>query len=159
MSAMGQKSCVGGRVMDDKEIGLEVWKATIEVQKHFNEIGIKIRSIAVTVLAAFLAVAGYAFKEGNEPLAGVILYASLACWIAFYLMDRVWYHRLLQEAVSHGERVEAELKPSIPNIDLTTRIRAASPVWGLSAGWRLSFFYLIIGAILAITGSLLLNAS
>lgn len=145
--------------MDNKAIGLEVWKATIEVQKHFNEIGIKIRSIAVTVLGGFLAVAGYAFKEDNHALAGVVTLASLACWIAFYLMDRAWYHRLLQAAVRHGERIEADLKASIPNIDLTTQIRAASPVMGLNAGWRLSFFYLIIGAILAMTASVLLNAS
>ena len=144
--------------MDDREVGLEVWKATIEVQKHFNDIGIRIRSIAVTVLAAFLAVAGYAFKEDNKALAGVILLASLACWISFYLMDRAWYHRLLQAAVSHGERIEAGLMATIPNIDLTTRISAASPVLGQSAGVRLSFFYLIIGAILALTAGALLRA-
>jgi len=143
--------------MSDKEIGLEVWKTTIEVQKHFNEVGIKIRSIAVTVLAAFLAVAGYAFKEGNKPLAGVILLASLVCWLSFYLMDRAWYHRLLQAAVRHGERVENGLKASIPNIDLTTRIKASSPVMGLSAGVRLSFFYFSIAAMLALTGTYLLR--
>ena len=57
-----------------------------------------------------------------------------------------------------GEKIEAYLKASIPNIGLTTHIKANSPVLGRSAGERLSFFYLIIGAILAITASFLLKA-
>lgn len=144
--------------MDDDAIGLEVWKATLDVQKHFNEIGIKIRSIAVTVLAAFLAVAGYAFKENNKWLAGAIVLASLVSWFSFYLMDRAWYHRLLQAAVRHGEKIEADLIATIPNIDLTTRITAASPILGASAGVRLTFFYFSIGAILAVSAIYLMNA-
>lgn len=47
---------------------LEVWKATIDVQKHFNELGLRVRSIAVTVLGALLAAAGYALKETQNHL-------------------------------------------------------------------------------------------
>lgn len=142
--------------MDDREIALEVWKTTIDVQKHFNDIGIKIRSAAVTVVGAFAAVAGYAIKEGNRGFAGAVVLAALACWISFYLMDRLWYHRLLQSAVRHGEKIEEDLKASIPNIDLTTRITAGSPVFGRSAAERLSFFYGVVGAILALAGTALI---
>lgn len=103
---------------------LEVWKVTIDVQKHFNDLGLRVRSLAVAILAALLAAAGYALKESEtvpllgqqRSLAGLILLAALVCWIACYVMDRMWYHRLLQAAVAHGRNVERDLKPSIPNI-------------------------------------------
>lgn len=144
--------------MDEKEIGLEVWRTTIDVQKHFNEICIKIRSIGVTVLGGFLAVAGYSIKEGNWSLAGSILFAAMLCWIAFYLMDRVWYHTLLQSAVIHGEQVEKDLGQSIPNIGLTTRLKADSHAIGTSAAVRLSYFYLVIGAVLGVGSVVLLQS-
>lgn len=63
-------------------------------------------------------------------------------------MDRAWYHRLLRAAVRHGEQVEAGLREFIPNIGLTTSISTGSPVWGFSAGERLTIFYAFIGFIL-----------
>lgn len=148
---------LGVEAMDKEAIALEVWKTTIEVQKHFNEIGIKIRSIAVTVLGGFLAVAGYAFKENNDALAGVIILASLVCWYSFYLMDRLWYHRLLRAAVDHAEQIEKDQQGVIPNIGLTTRIKADSHLLGKSAGERLTFFYFTIGGIMAVTAIVLLK--
>src|SRR5690606_38309066 len=50
-------------MLDQQQAAFEVWKATIEVQKHFNEISLRVRSIAVTVLGAFLDAAGYALNE------------------------------------------------------------------------------------------------
>lgn len=76
-----------GAAMDhkDRELGLEVWKATLEVQRHFNDLGLRVRSLAITVLGAFMAAAGYAFKEQNNNAAGLILSAGLVCWLAFLL--------------------------------------------------------------------------
>src|SRR3546814_2229171 len=42
---------------------IEIWKTIIDVQKHFNELEMRIRNVAVTVLAAFLAAAGFTMKE------------------------------------------------------------------------------------------------
>lgn len=55
-------------------------------------------------------------------LTGMILLAALACWVAFFVMDRLWYHRLLKAAVKHGRKVEDALKASIPCIGLTGRL-------------------------------------
>ena len=145
---------------------LEIWKATIEVQKHFNDLGLRVRSLAVAILAALLAAAGYALKEDEtvplfgqqRSLAGLILLAALMCWLACYVMDRMWYHRLLQAAVAHGRKVEADLIATVPNIGLTTAIDDASPIWGIRAYHRLSIFYgsialiLIVGAGIALQG-------
>ena len=145
--------------MNKTEIGLEVWKATLAAQQHFNELGIKLRSIAITILAAFIAVAGYAIKEGDKTLAGLILFASLVCWISFYLMDRLWYHILLRASVRHGEKIEAALKAEIPYIDLTTCITKASPIIGLSAGERLTIFYGSIAVVQSVSAGILLKGN
>jgi hypothetical protein len=134
---------------------LEIWKATIDVQKHFNELSLRVRSIAVTVLGAFLAAAGYALKESKTvdflgqqvSLTGTILLGALVCWAAFFVMDRLWYHRLLRAAVSHGRKVEEGLQ-AIPNVGLTSTIDDASPLWGMRAGHRLSLFYGFIAVLL-----------
>ena len=122
--------------MDRAEQLLEVWKTTIDVQKHFNELEMRIRSVAITVLAAFLAAAGYTMKErlrldifGKEiSLTVLILGAAAVCWASFYVMDRLWYHRLLKGAVAHGLKVEGALLAEIPEIGLTSSIGAASPI-------------------------------
>src|SRR3546814_14384707 len=49
------------RATDENRI--EIWKTIIDVQKHFNELEMRIRNVAVTVLAAFLAAAGFTTKE------------------------------------------------------------------------------------------------
>lgn len=146
---------------------LEVWKTTIEVQKHFNELSMRVRSIAVTVLAAFLAAAGYALKEKSAvgflgqrvSLTGMILLGALICWLAFYVMDRLWYHRLLRAAVRHGRKVEEALKGSVATIDLTETIDDASPIWGMRAGHRLSIFYGFVVVLLWLAGGSALGAS
>jgi hypothetical protein len=119
-----------------EEMLLEVWKTTVDVQKHFNELELRIRNFAVTVLAAFLAAAGFSVKEslqldvwGREiSLTGLVLLSGTFVWLAFYGMDRFWYHRLLKGAVDHGRTVEAALAPTLPEIGLTSAIGAASPI-------------------------------
>lgn len=153
--------------MDIDAATLEVWKTTIEVQKHFNELSLRVRSIAITVLGAFLASAGYALKEraavtflGKDvSLTGMILLAALVCWIVFYVMDRLWYHRLLRAAVQHGRKVEAALKEAVPASGLTGTIDDASPLWGLRAGHRLSIFYGFIAMLLWLGAGSSLRAS
>lgn len=89
-----------------KEI-VEIWKAIVEVQKHFNDIEMRIRALFVTMVLAIAAAQGFlmekdlSFERGNVK----ILYATFIPVIGalgtflFYFMDRYWYHRLLIGAV------------------------------------------------------------
>lgn len=143
---------------------LEVWKTTIDVQKHFNELEMRVRSVAITVLAAFLAAAGYTMKERlhlnvfglDLSLTVLVFLAAVVCWAAFYLMDRFWYHRLLKGAVAHARKVEKALEAEIPEIGLTQSIGDASPFslrgWKIGSDTKMDYFY---GSIL---GLLLLGA-
>ena len=140
---------------DDEKAILEVWKVTIDVQKHFNDLSMRVRNIAITVLGAFLAAAGYALQDqatvtllgSSFSLTAWILVAAIICWSAFYLMDLHWYHRLLRGAVKHGKSVERALEGRIPVIGLTQTIERASPVYGLRASQRLTIFYGLIGSL------------
>jgi hypothetical protein len=162
-------------VTDADERLLEAWKTTVEVQQHFNDLEMRIRSVAITVLGAFLAAAGFSMKEKLQlellgrpfSLTSFILLAAAICWVLFYFMDGLWYHRLLRGAVKHGLAIEAT-NASWPELGLTKAIGDASPftipVWRivptklrgkkLGTNFKMAMFYGIIALLLLLGAAL-----
>jgi FMN phosphatase YigB (HAD superfamily) len=140
---------------------LEAWKKTVDVQQHFNDLELRIRNYAVTVLGGSLGLAGYAFKENLQvvfhhhpvSIAGLILLFSILPWLSFYFMDRWWYHRLLQGAVDNGTLIESRWGSYLPGISLTQKISKRSPLrlWkvDLHAHNKIDAFYGLITVLLA----------
>ncbi len=72
-------------------------------------------------MVAVIGAAAYALKENltitcwefKYSLAIAVLPAGMLGWLAFYFMDRHWYHRLLMGSVRHTVRVEAMLHPEL----------------------------------------------
>lgn len=93
------------------KLAVEGWKKTVDVQQHFNDLELRVRNFAITFTAAVLGLVGWAFKEGTDSLlpAGLLAIGSLG-WVAFYLMDRHWYHRFLDASVAHGKSIEDWLR-------------------------------------------------
>ena len=116
--------------MNDREIdrAIEAWKVSVQVQQHFNDIEMKIRNYALTLLLAVLASAGVAFREDEWEVAIVVLAAGVLVWLLFWLMDELWYHRLLIGAVTNALEIESQLRDDVPGIDLSTRIKDASAI-------------------------------
>lgn len=148
---------------DKKEKGeaiVEIWKKTIDVQQHFNDIELRIRNYALTVLVAVLGASGFALKENMRiallglslPLAVLLLLAGLVVWTAFYFMDRFWYHRLLYGAVNQGRYIEARARLILPEMGLTGAIADASPFEicnrKIRSSQKIDLFYGTIAAIL-----------
>ncbi len=114
---------------------IELWKQTIEVQKHFNDIELKIRGLGLTVLTFVLGGASLAVRDGTViKLVGlqvdfgtVILFLGTFLWLIFYFVDQIWYHRLLIGAVIHGEELESELRKHLPKAGLSGQITKSSP--------------------------------
>jgi hypothetical protein len=112
-----------------------VWKKTVDVQEHFNDLELRIRNTAIALIGAILTVGALAIKERMvvqvagiiAPVAAIIVFIDLVVWIAFYLMDRFWYHRLPKGAVGHCEDLETSLEGEVGGISLTKRISAESP--------------------------------
>jgi FMN phosphatase YigB (HAD superfamily) len=136
---------------------IEVWKKAVDVQQHFNDLELRIRNYALTVLGGLFAVIGFAIKEHvyRWGLVGVLV-AALVLLYAFYFMDRHWYHRLLLGSVSQGSFIENRYRKSFPEMGLTTAIGISSPadVWWwpgkLRSERRAFLFYLIIASSLLV---------
>jgi FMN phosphatase YigB (HAD superfamily) len=133
---------------------VDMWKKTVDVQQHFNDLELRIRNYAVTVLAAMLGFAAYGIKENlrivafshRTSMAEAVLIAAIVPWLAFYLMDRWWYHRLLYGAVQHGTAIENRWKSDIPEISLTESISRSSPFkilgrWQVRSTTKIDIFY------------------
>jgi hypothetical protein len=122
-------------MMDKTEAQIEVWKKIVDVQQHFNDLELRIRNFALIVTGAFLGLGGYAIKDGgfvsiggqNISSAALIVGASLLPLVAFYLMDRLWYHRLLDGAVHAGISAESELNTLGVVVGLGAKISQTSP--------------------------------
>ncbi|WP_405954856.1 hypothetical protein [Streptomyces phaeochromogenes] len=123
--------------MEDSHIPhyLEMWKQTVAVQQHFNDISWRIRGLALTALTFALGAAAVAAREKSTielfgwdiQFSTSLLLLGLILWVSFYFVDQVWYHRLLVGAVKHGEALEVALQSKLPEAGLTQAISLNSP--------------------------------
>jgi hypothetical protein len=131
----------------------EAWKTAIDVQQHFNQLELQIRNFAVTLLAAVIGAMAFAFKEhyviafgaATFSVAVPILCAGIIGWLAFYFMDRFWYHRLLLASVLHAVEIEKQAETSLPELGLSRAIGKGSAwkVWGfeIHSSEKIDLFY------------------
>lgn len=126
---------------------IEIWKKIIDVQKHFNDICIRLRALSITVITAFIGAIGYLWGNSKIDVDTILLLTPLVvlAWTAFYLMDMGWYQRLLIGAVQKGKEIEKNNKRYIPEIALATQITIASEesIFGKFAEVKLHAFYLL----------------
>lgn len=172
----------------DEKIVLELWKKTVEVQQHFNDLELRIRNFALIVVGALLALGGYAVRETvtlsvlgfNLSAAGLIIWSSLIPLAAFYFMDRWWYHRLLKGAVAAAIPLEKELEEMGYPAALGREISVASPFewrfWGrkdkdddtplwklpkrkMHSESKMDFFYIALGVAILLVGWALIDVN
>jgi len=107
-----------------------MWKQSVEVQMHFNDIEWRIRGLALTAATFALGAAGVAAKDGTRvgwfSLGALVIVIGLLLWYAFYFVDRAWYHPLLKASVAHGTQFEKEIKKVLPAAGMTASITAGS---------------------------------
>lgn len=142
--------------MQDEQVqrSLEAWKVTIQVQQHFNDIEMKIRNYALTLLLAVVAGVGVSMRDDEPGLAISILLGGLLVWTMFWGMDELWYHRLLTGAVKHAIDIETTLQEAVPGIGLSTAIKDASPLvigkkrHEIRSQSKIRYFYGVIAALM-----------
>src|SRR5262245_60739865 len=149
---------------ENRAFAIEGWKKTVDVQMHFNDICMTVRNLAITLLTAAIGFAAYLMKEGVEldigiarvPLGVIVVAAGLAGWVAFWAMDRYWYHNFLKAAVIHAGRIEARWRQELPELLLSTTIGKASVVnigdATFDSGRRVNIFYALGAVVLIVTG-------
>ena len=98
---------------DSLKYYIELWKSSVDVQKHFNDIEWRIRGLALTVATVALGAAGVAAKEGTRmgpiSLGSMVLVLGLILWYAFYYVDRYWYHPLLKGLFTEGSGLKGSV--------------------------------------------------
>ena len=142
--------------MDEKQILLEAWKTTITSQAHFNEMTMKLRSTALTLVAAILTAESLA-KSGS-----LAVLAALISWVAFYGLDRWYYFYLLLGTVLHGQDLEKrakELGMVLPDaadsanslLGLTYRVSKLNQEhWKLLGKYKLDVYYALIAVAIGV---------
>lgn len=146
---------------------IEIWKKIVDVQQHFNDLELRIRNFALVVTGAFLGLGGYAIKDagvvqlyGHEvSIAGLVVVSAIFPLAAFYFMDRLWYHRLLDGSVDAGIEAETALKDLGYKVDLGLKIKEHSPFmfWPtkkkIRSGTKMDLFYAILaGSLFLVAG-------
>jgi hypothetical protein len=154
--------------MKPEELQFRAWEKTVDVQMHFNDLCLRLRSYAISILGVLLGATALAYRyAGLVEIFGfelhtsaIFLAVSIIVWLAFYLMDRFWYHELLRGAVKHGSLLEASLQETVPNIGLANSIREAShSSLNVNAAKKLNIFYLSILSVLLVGFILLIISS
>lgn len=144
---------------------LKLWEKSVDVQMHFNDLGWRIRALALTALTFTFAATGVAYA--NTDSIDILGYATspaafvpvlgLVLWFAFSFMDVHWFHRLLRGSVRDGERLESLLQANGISADLGGHIGRESPMkfrWQkteMHSTKKLQGFYRVTGASLLVT--------
>lgn len=149
---------------------IEIWKKIVDVQQHFNDLELRIRNFALIVTGAFLGLGGYAIKDAGVvklfglevSIAGLVVVSAIFPLAAFYFMDRLWYHRLLDGSVYAGIEAENALKDLGYKVDLGSKIKQHSPFrlvltkrTMIRSAAKMDLFYAILaGSLLLVAGFL-----
>jgi hypothetical protein len=143
---------------------IEIWKKIVDVQQHFNDLELRIRNFALIVTGAFLGLGGYAIKDAGTinafgfevSVAALVVLSAIIPLFAFYFMDRLWYHRLLEGSVGAGIDAESALKALGYKVGLGSKISERSPftLWlteiRIHSRSKMDMFYLMLFAALVI---------
>ena len=120
----------------NRNAAISIWTKTVQTQEHFNEIGMKVRTMYATVLAGIISLYGIFVENSSDiKISKITIDAIVPICIAvivastlFYFVDRYWYHRLLMGAVKQGSFIEERWKDHLPEMGMGGKISAESPV-------------------------------
>lgn len=111
-------------VSEDKrlELMVDAWKMTVETQRHFNDVAMKIRHFGFVILAAVIGAAGLSLRSNfsielcayNIPIGAFIMLFGSLVWMGIFFLDTKWYSPFLLGAVRTGMQIEEALNKELP---------------------------------------------
>jgi hypothetical protein len=119
---------------DEQKNIIDVWKTIVDVQMHFNDIEMRIRSTFITLVLALCASVGFLTDKKITVDGATIFFITfipllgIVATYLFYFIDRHWYHRLLLGAVKHAIQIEKKHADTLPELSLSDAIGRESPV-------------------------------
>lgn len=161
-----QNSGGGGQRVSQEDL-MKMWEKTVDVQMHFNDLQLRIRNFAILIVSAFVGGFGVALKENYLveihgtaiPVASLLFFVAALIWLAFYLMDTLWYHPLLMGAVEHGRLLEEKMRQQtgLPGLTETIKLKSPTKVFGFEvhSKHKAKWFYFSIFVFLIVMATLL----
>jgi phosphoglycolate phosphatase len=125
LEIMGIDSECTPSISDEKKVEImhDAWKTTIDTQRHFNDVAMKIRHFGFVILAAVVGAAGLSLRSGyaidlfdyNVPIGTFIMLFGAFVWIGIWFLDTKWYSPFLLGSVYTGINLEKQLNKVIPD--------------------------------------------
>lgn len=111
----------------------EVWKKYEDVAMHFNDLLIRLRTQALGAVAAISAIVGLFTKTsspdapGTWQIAAIVMFIMCWLWVALWVLDLLYYNRLLLGSVAAILDIEERSKTetTIKQLNLSTKIADA----------------------------------
>ncbi|MFA5093329.1 MAG: hypothetical protein WC543_05255 [Candidatus Omnitrophota bacterium] len=114
--------------LDTKDL-IEIWKEAVEVQMHFNDLLIKMRTTVISIILAVFGGAAIAVKEINWyvnflgfdlRLSAAVVGLGMLFLSVQYIIDRYYYFPLLLGAVKYTASMgERNNLPELSNLTLS----------------------------------------
>jgi len=92
------------------------WKTVIETQMHFNDMLMRMRTAAISVVVAIFGAAAALMGQfpdqrlsicGRKVHASVgVIFGGLVLWIVIFIMDYCYYYKMLLGAVERGQEFD-----------------------------------------------------
>src|SRR6266568_6472968 len=141
-----------------QELIVNVWNKIVDTQMHFNEMVMRVRNLAITLVLAVFGAAAYSIQSplfvqlgGREVhISLFIISFGLVGWVALGILDVGHFHMLLRGAVKKGMDLEKQYSedPLLGHLlGMTTVISGESRRflrWKPSAGNKITTFYVVV---------------
>ncbi|MDG0805720.1 HAD family hydrolase [Pectobacterium brasiliense] len=121
-----------GAPLEKLKLEVEIWKTAIDVQKHFNDMSMRVKHYAILMLTAFLGAIGFIYKNQGQMaitidghainLTGILGVVAILVWNLIFFMDYIWYHPMLKGSVMSALSIEERLRFDLPTLNLTKTI-------------------------------------
>jgi uncharacterized membrane protein YwzB len=141
---------------EETKLILEEWKTVIQTQMHFNEMLMKMRTTAVSIVIAVFSAAAYSLQYDKLYLTirGCSFHASvliitfgLGMLVGVFVLDYFYYYKMLLGAVERGYQIDRAYKDKLIDgakmFGLSTEIRKAIGKPHLSKFYVWTFYGLV----------------
>jgi len=93
------------RVNEQDKFVFNIWKESIRVQMHFNELIIKNRTAGLSIIAGFIATGVGLYKGVNDILGISVWVLSFFLLVGFFILDYFYYFKLLLGSVRYTDKI------------------------------------------------------
>jgi len=167
----------GEAAVDEKEEGeidsqrlgllLEEWKTVIQTQMHFNDMLMKMRTAAISVVVAIFGATAVIIGQFPDRyleifsrqvhVSAIVILFGLALWVGIFIIDYMYYYKMLLGAVQRGYEFDkafsnTKLYKDLCLFGLSTKIRDAIGKPGASK----CYIFIFYGVVLVIAVAYLL---